>query len=228
MNKLEIIEQIYTLKKNKHTCENLNDYKNKINLLYKKLSLVINNNYPTKNELKENELKVDKFNLTDDEKISEIIINFMKNKSYQYIVNHPNIKLLSKKFPLFDLFLIENNLLVRDPNIQYEIQIIPIIDNYDKHTFISSISFLLELCMICEKSNKILIVVIMYDYIFRNFKFSLEYTKYKYVVKNKLEEFKQDMDVFNKFLIKYNLDQNIITKWYNTLNQYCNDEQIIK
>lgn len=220
MNKLEIIQEINTLKRNKRKYPNLERYNYKLNSLYKKLS---NANAKTIAQpvqiIQQNEI-----NLTDDEKITKIIYDFMINGSYLDIINNSNIKLLSKKIPLFDLFLIENNLLVKEPNMKYEIQTIPIINNDDKNTCVNLLNFLLKLnSKINNKSIKILIILIIYDLIFRNFKLALDHYKFILVIKDKLNEFQYEINEFNNMLSKYNIKTDIITKWNNTIDEYLNN-----
>lgn len=230
MDKLEIIEQINNVKRNKHKYKNYNDYNNEINLLYSKLSNSIskqNSNQIEKNE-KNNIIKPDNpvdlvnTNLTDEEKIEKVENDIIEFASYSYLFETPDVKLLSKKHPLFDLFLIENNLIIQDPNIKYTIQIKPL----EKNEFSrKTIKVLLKLNEIVEgKINRILTVLIIFDYIFRNFSFRLSNDK-KFIttIKNKLgefKEFKEHKNVVNKITTKYNLNNDVIDLWLEELNKF--------
>lgn len=228
MNKLEIIQEINTLKRNKYKCQNTEQYYYKLNSLYKKLSDA--NGKTISQPIKEVQpvqiIYKDELNLSDDEKIDKVIDDIMNFASHSYLLEKLNVKLLSKKYPLFDLFLIENNLIEKNDNTQYEIQIKPIVEkDVDKDEFIKVIKFLLKLCEIVKgKNNKVLIVLIMYDYIFKNFSFCLNYKKFGTQMKNKLMEFKFEADIFKNIENKYNLVPDIITKWYDEIDKLIMDE----
>lgn len=207
MNKIEIIEQIEQLKRNKYKFDNLNEYYNKINLLYHQLSKTINKQNESIKQVK------------DDEKIEKIKNDIMNNGSYSYLIENPKIKLLSKKYPLFDLFLIENNLMIHDLQTNYTIQIEPIINNYDIIEMISNIKFLLSVCkIVIGKTNKIIMILIMFDLLFKNFNFFLSYDKFKIITMKKLKEFEKEKDILDIISNKYKLETDIINKWLNVLN----------
>jgi len=167
-------------------------------------------------------IHTDELNLTDDEKKIEKIENdVMVFCLYSYIYLNTDIKLLSKKYPLFDLFLIENNLIVQDLlKIKYTIQIKPIKDNYNKEKIIYEIKFLLRLCeLVIGKTNKVIIVLILFDLIFKNFNFCLDHDNFKITLKNKLKEYEDEKECFNLITNKYNLGIDIISNWINVLNE---------
>lgn len=228
MNKLEIIKEINTLKRNKYKCQNIEQYSYKLNSLYKKLSDA--NGKTISQPIKEGQpVKIiykDELNLSDDEKIDKVIDDIMNFATHSYLLEKLNVKLLSKKYPLFDLFLIENNLIEKNDNIRYEIQIKPKVENdVDNAKFIEESKFLLKLCeIVIGKNNKVLIVLIMYDYIFKNFSFCLKYKKYGITIKNKTIELKLDADIFNDMENKYNLEPDIITKWCDEIDKLIVDE----
>lgn len=231
MNKLEIIQEINTLKRNKYKCQNTEQYYYKLNSLYKKLSDA--NGKTISQPIKEVQpvqpvqiIYKDELNLSDDDKISKVIDDIINYGTYSYLLENPNVKLLSKKYPLFDLFLIENNFIEKNDNTIYEIKIKPNVEkNVDKDEFIGETRFLLKLCEIVKgKNNKVLIVLIIYDYIFKNFSFCLNYKKYGTTIKNKITELKLDADKFTNMENKYNLEQDIITKWYDEIDKLIMDE----
>lgn len=197
MNKLEIIEKIEQLKRKKNKFENLDEYYNKINSLYHQLSDAIG-----KKKLQKNY----------DEIISKIEEDIMNLDTQLYLFEKPDVKLLSKKYPLFDLFLIENNLINQDTNTKYIIQTKPIIEeNYDNNELVWDIKFLLKLTEIVSgKKNKAIMALILYDLIFRKFNICLEHEKFKKTVKDKLKEFEYEKDTFDDITNKYGLGNDII------------------
>lgn len=225
MNKLEIIQEITTLKRNKHKCQNLEQYYYKLNSLYKKLSDA-NGKTILQPAQQVQIIYQDELNLSDNEKISKVIDDVMKFGAHSYLLEKPNVKLLSKKFPLFDLFLIENNLIEKNPNVQYKIQIEPIVEkDVDDDDLIYGIKFLLKMCEIVKgKNNKALIVLIIYDIIFKNFSFCLKHKKFGIDLKNKIIELKSDIETFNVLENKYNLEPDVITKWYNEIEKIIVNE----
>lgn len=220
MNKLEIIQEINTLRRNKYKCLNTEQYYYKLNLLYKKLSDASGKTILQPVQLVQIIYK-DELNLSDDEKIYKIIDDIINFGTHSYLLENPNVKLLSKKYPLFDLFIIEKN-----DNTRYEFKIKPIIEkNIDKDKFIGETRFLLKLCEITKgKKNKVLIVLIMYDFIFKNFSFCLNYKKFGTQIKNKLMEFKFEADIFLNMENKYNLEPDIIIKWSKEIDKIIVDE----
>lgn len=227
MNKFEIIEQIEQVKRNKNKFDNLNEYYDKINMLYHELSDIIGKNEENKQIQSEpiQQVKIihtDELNLTDDEKkkIEKIEMGVMVIGTHSYLIENTDIKLLSKKYPLFDLFLIENDLMIRDLETNYTIQIKPIKDNYNKEKIIYEIKFLLRLCeLVIGKSNKVIIVLIIFDLIFKNFNFCLDYNNFKITLKNKLKEYEDEKECFNLITNKYNMGSDIISKLLNVLNE---------
>lgn len=220
MNKLEIIQEINTLKRNKYKCKNSEQYYYKLNSLYKKLSDA-NGKTISQPAQPAQLVHQDELNLSDSEKISKVIDDIMNFGTHSYLLEKPNVKLLSKKYPLFDLFLIENNLIEKNDNTIYKIQIKPNIEkDVDKNKFTEETKFLLKLCEIVKgKNNKVLIVLIVYDLIFKNFSFCLKYKKFGIQIKNKLTEFKFDNDTFTNMENKYNLEPDIIAKWNDEIDK---------
>jgi hypothetical protein len=228
MNKLEIIQEINTLKRNKYKCQNTEQYYYKLNSLYKKLSDANGKSIsqPIKEVQQVQIIYNDELNLSDDEKISKVIDDIMNFATHSYLLEKHNVKLLSKKYPLFDLFLIENNLIEKNDNVRYEIQIKPILENnVDEDKFIKETKFLFKLFKITkEKNNCVLIVLILFDLIFKNFSFCLNNKKFGTQVKNKLMEFKLDAKIFTNMENKYNLVPDIITKWYDEIEKLILEE----
>lgn len=230
MNKLEIIQEINTLKRNKYICQNTEQYYYKLNSLYKKLSDT--NGKTISQPIKEVQpvqpvqiIYKDELNLSDDDKISKVIDDIINYGTYSYLLENPNIKLLSKKYPLFDLFLIENNFIEKNDNTIYEIKIKPNVENNFKTFFIKEVKFMLKLCEIVKgKNNKVLIIIIIFDLIFKNFSFCLNNKKFGILIKNKIREFKLDIDIFNNLENKYNLEPNIIIKWCDEIDKLIVDE----
>lgn len=228
MNKLEIIQEINTLKRNKYKYQNTEQYYYKLNSLYKKLSDA-NGKTISQQVQPVQDIKIiynDELNLSDDEKISKVIDDIMNFATHSYLLEKLNIKLLSKKYPLFDLFLIENNLIEKNDNIRYEIQIKPNVEkDVDNTEFVEVNKFLLKLLEITKgKNNRVLIILILFDYIFKNFSFCLNHKKFGIQIKNKLIEFKIDAEIFKNIENKYNLEPYILTKWSKEIEKLIVDE----
>jgi hypothetical protein len=218
MNKLDIIKEINNIKSKKYECVNLEEYNHKIHLLYKKLSDSNTGLIKQEKQKVPNKLEL---NLSDDEKIKNVMNNIINFGSHSYLLEKSNVKLLSKKFPLFDLFLIKNNLIIREPNIHYQIQVKPIIGTYNKDELIYKINFLLKLCEIVNnKNNKAIIMIILYDLLFRNFNFCLDHNNFGITIKKKLEEYINEYDIqyFNYISDEHNLEKDIIYKWFEEIN----------
>ena len=83
------------------------------------------------------------------------------------------------------------------------------------------VSLLLHLCeMVTGYKNKVIVSLIIFDEIFKNYRFVIEHQNFKITVKNKITEFKtQDNDKVNEILIKYNLDINILDKMINHMEK---------
>lgn len=230
MNKLEIIQEINTLKRNKYKCQNTEQYYYKLNSLYKKLSDA--NGKTISQPIKEVQpvqpvqiIYKDELNLSDDDKISKVIDDIINFGTHSYLLENPNVKLLSKKYPLFDLFLIENNFIEKNDNTIHEIKIKPNVEKNVNTFFIKEVKFMLKLCEIVKgKNNKVLIIIMIFDLIFKNFSFCLNNKKFGIQIKNKIREFKLDIDIFNNLENKYNLEPNIIIKWCNEIDKLIVDE----
>ena len=97
MNKLEIIEQIEQVKRNKNNFDNPNEYYDKINSLYHKLSDIIGGNNKKKQQIEPiKQVKMidkDELNLTDDEKIKKIENDILSFGSHLELIENTNIKL---------------------------------------------------------------------------------------------------------------------------------------
>lgn len=166
----------------------------------------------------------DEMNLTEDEHIDNIIYNFMKHGALSYLKNNVKIKLLSKKIPLFDLFLIEQNVIEKDPNAQYSVQTTPVLKHMSMHELVKLIKFLLLLNeKVSGKILKCIISIMIYDLLFRNFKFCKDHSKFAHTMKNKIKEFESESEVFNNVSDKYDLESNLVQKWHNKLNEYFAD-----
>lgn len=220
MSKLEIILNINNLKRNKYKYIDREKYYNEINLLYKKLSYVNNIVYKSNKQKVENKIIYeDELSINDKQKLQKVINDIMNFGSLSYLLENQNVKLLSHDFKLFDLFLIENNLINYNSNIKYTIQTKSIIGNYDKNELMNKIKLLLKLCnIVISKYNKIIISLIMYDLIISNIKFCLDNIKFAESIRNKLKEFEVDNNSFNYITNKYNLGENIIYKWIEVIN----------
>jgi len=139
--------------------------------------------------------------------------------SHSHLIENTDVNLLSKKYSLFDLFLIENNLMIRYLETNYSIQTEPIKNNYYKGKLVYEIKFLLHTCKIVTgKINKAIISLIIYDLIFKNFNFCLDHNNLRITIKDKLKEYDDEKDCFNHITNKYNLGTDIISKWLNVLN----------
>ena len=242
MNKLEIIEQIEQTKRNKNKFNNLHEYNDKINLLYHELSNIIGRHEIKQNPIKKDLIKqvaikqdpikqdpikqvkiigTNELNLTDDEKIEKIEQDIMYFDSNAYFFENSDVKLLSKKYALFDLFLIENNLMITDLQNNYTIQTEPIIDDFNKQKIVKDINFLLFVSgLVHGKINKVIISLIIYDLILKNFNFCLKYPKFKITCADKLNTFNKEKEYFNLITNKYNLGIDIVDKWIKVFDNF--------
>lgn len=220
MSKLEIIQNINNLKRNKYKYIDKEKYNNEIIFLYNKLSNVNNIVYESNKQKVENKIIYeDELSINDKQKLLKVISDIIDFGSMSYLLENKNVKLLSQDFKLFDLFLIENNLINYNSNIKYTIQTKPIIANYDKNELMGKIKLLLKLNeIVIGRYNKIIISLIMFDLIISNIKFGLDNIKFGETIKDKLTEFKIENDSFNFITNKYNLGENIIHKWIEAIN----------
>lgn len=225
MNKLEIIEQIEQLKRN--NCLSKDEYNYKINSLYKQLSRVINKKNVQKVNIRLNEEneenKENKENEENEENEEQMKINLTISSIFNVVntqselLELPDIKLLSKKYPLFDLFLIENNLIENNLDKIFKVQIEPIIsDDYDQTQTVFNIKLFLRIKdLVHGKNNNVIIILIIFDIVFRNYSLCVTNDKFKKIFKNKIIEFnsdvsKNDINIIEK---KYNLGENLFSKW---------------
>lgn len=215
-----LIETIEIVKKNKKCFNSQEDYLKIITNLYNEIS--------EKNLLKSNLNKEPKFNeeileeMNDNLKLSnynkdeeKILFNkILETFTFIDILKIKNFDKLSLNNQLFDLFFIENELMKFNPDINYHIQTELIIDKYDKEYLMKFIKVLLYLC---EKAygtnNKTLIVIIIYDTLFKNFQFVLDNNNFALTVKNKLKELELQKDYFNQIIEKYKFEKNFLEKW---------------
>jgi len=230
MNKLEIIYEINTLKRNKYKYQNTYYYY-KLNSLYKKLSDANANIKTDYNSI----LEKIRTKYTDEEIIDSIMEKFNKKKAeykkilkfYDDLLENYNIELLLKKYSLINLFLIENNLIEKNDNTQYKIQIKPIIveNNIDIDEFIEESQLILKLCEIAEEiNNKVIVILILFDFLLKKFSYCLKNKTFETIIKNKILEFKLYTDMFNNIENKYNLEHDIITKLYDEINKLIVDK----
>lgn len=82
---------------------------------------------------------------------------------------------------------------------KFKIQTEPIFSSYNNSNLIYLINVLLRMC---KKSvgykNKVLLSIIIFDVVFKNFNFILDNKQIALVVKNKLYQFNSDIDKINK------------------------------
>ena len=208
--KLDIIERIEFLRNNKKNYNNIEEYNYKINRLYNELSTCIKKNEEINNEKINNE-EINNEEINNEEINNESLFNTinLKCNNIMDILALKNIKKLSCIFPLFDLYLIENNV-IEYTNKNYYVQTIPILDNYNKNEIIKNIKLLLHLSEISTGyKNKVILFIIIYDELFKNFKFVLDDEKFHHAAKNKLNDLQNDIDKINEIIKKYDLNKNL-------------------
>ena len=131
---------------------------------------------------------------------------------------------------LFKILFIENNIInplkingeTGIPNDIFEIQTEPIITEqfyHKKGKVVQEINTLLHLCQIANGShNKVIIILIIFDIIFKNFIIITEHEKFKITAINKINYFIQNnTEQINLILDKYNLDKDVLSKWNTEL-----------
>jgi hypothetical protein len=214
-DKLNIIEQIEQLRNNKQYIQN-DEYDYRLELLHKKLSDCISKLHRDNNIEKNNKHHIVDVNIRDN-----ILYNIKNNCiNVQDVLNLKNIKKLIYFFPLFELYLIENNF-INNTNKIINIQQEPIIDAYSKQDMVLAFGSILHLSAISNGyQNKVITILILYDIIFKNFQFILDHKYFFCVVKKKILEINSiasDVEKINNTLIKYNLDVNIFNKWTEIL-----------
>lgn len=122
--------------------------------------------------------------------------------------------------PFYKILLKENNLLEIDlTKEKIYFQDKPIIDIYNKKIIVESIKSLLHVIEITpQKKNKIIVSLIIFDYLFKNFKFVSDYPKFKIIFINKINNFvENENENFKQVLNEYDLDKDILYKWRDVL-----------
>jgi hypothetical protein len=160
----------------------------------------------------------DKLELDEDDKL-ELFENIKSKNNFNEILKIKNFKKLSSINKLFELLLIENNLIQFDSDTNYEIQTIAICNKYDIQNIVNLIKVLLHICdTVKDYKNKVIIFIIIFDLIFKNFKFVIDHINFGITVKNKLNEFENHIDKINEVCKKYNLEKDILFKWSHEMN----------
>lgn len=217
MTTSNIIDTISLIRKNQQFFQDNSDYCKILTNLYKELSeknKLVNQNLE---KINFNSLKLDsKDFLTEEEYI--LILNFIANnvKNISYFFEIKNIELIIKKLPLFSLYFnVHYNFINESLNINYNICDCPILTNeYEKHILVLEIKMLLKMCDLSCSNTKIIILIIIYDLIMRNFKFVLDNEKFGKTCFDKLKEVKlNNIDKFQDISLKCNIDSKLIDKW---------------
>jgi len=217
---VNIINSIDLIRKNKKYFTNAQEYNQILTYLYQELS---NKNMSDMNidfDINFNSLKFSsKKYLTDEEYICLLNLIIEKTYTLENCLKIENIKLICQKLPLFSMYLknlSNNGNFLED---KYIICDLPIINNeYNKILIVTQIKMLLKMCEISNGDNKVIIFIILYDFIMRNFKFVLDNKKFGKTFFEKLKEVsKNDNDKLNLIIEKYNIDSKIIDKWIEVL-----------
>jgi hypothetical protein len=156
-----------------------------------------------------------------------LLDKILEINNFNEFLNLKDFKQLVYKNSLFKILLNENKTLLNKNNLtqledlskeKFSLQINPI-ENYEKKMIVKEIKTLLKICEIAKgKINKVIIVLIIYDTVFKNFKIVTEHEKFKIVVSAKINEIiENNMEEFNLVFNKYNLDINAIYKWQEIL-----------
>lgn len=217
-----LIESIEILRKNKRNFVNQNDYTKILSNLYNEISNNIKHCSVVESSFVKNlEKEFDSVQITNiitNKEYNNLLYKILESDYISDIFKIKNITKLSTKYELFDLLYAENNLIVLGEK-KYNVQIKPILNNYNKLENIEFIKMTLHLCAKAYGyKNKIIIMIIMFDYLFRNFKFVKDNNKFKIVLENKLNEFINDdhnINNINEVIEKYNLEKDLINKWKN-------------
>lgn len=215
-----LLESIKILKRNKKYFASNDDYMKILTNLYNEISQK-NLSSPSPN-ININELDgfsdIKLKDFTEDEK-NKILCEILRCFNFESILKIKNINKLVLINPLFELLFIENKLIDLNPDKIYHIQTEPIFKEYNKNKIIEFIKVLLRICELSTGFiNKGLICIIIFDELFKNFQFVVDHNKFAITVKNKLDEFKREKKKFDKICETYNLEKNIIDKWYEILN----------
>lgn len=233
-SKKNLIDTITLIRKNQRNFENREEYTQILTNLYNEISYK-EEKAKKKNQLNESD-QLD--NIVFNPKISKSILtkseydNFLHTYSNTHNQTDLIVKMydisIEQKLPLIAYAYNEREIIspeqfaemidVLDMNIQQE----PIPENeYNKEQLIYKIKMLLHFCYIGTKNIKIISVFMIFDLIFRNFKFVIDNKGFYEVVKNKINEFVKSNDDCEKiklFCQKYNIDHKIIFSWHETLN----------
>lgn len=218
-----LLETINLLKKNKKYFPSNDDYLKILTNLYNEISQKNSSNIITL-DLDIITLNLDEFDniklesFTEEEK-NKLFDDICESFSFESMLKLKNINKLSIISPLFELMFVENELIEFDSNKKYLIQTEPILDKYNKYNIVSYIKVLLHMCNITIRyKNKILIFMIICDELFKNFQFVIDHKQFSITVKNKLIEFKKHkQDKFDIICETYNLEKNILDKWYEVM-----------
>lgn len=209
--KSEIIDVIDIVTKNKHKfreSKNIDNY----NLIMKRLINALEN------------YEVDKIDIKTKSVLD--VINVISNiDSFYKLKTNENLDLVIKSFPLLAYCFEDKNYLIES---KYEIQMEPIIkESYDKNKTIGVIKFLLAINEDAgKKKNKTFIVLIIFDYIYRNFNIIIEHQKFAKTVFNKITEIiveDEDLGDVKNYLFSEGYDPNTFINWKNNLSKYISD-----
>lgn len=191
-------------------------YNNLLKYLYKKLDYLIDirSKYYKENykEINSTINSIDKLNKS--EYVEYILENINGLEILLWYYNNIEFEFLNEPIPK-----------------KYELKQIPMLDftnKKDDQIIISSIKLLLGLFTdLLSKQIKRIMVIIIFDYIFRNFYFLENNLKFAITVKNKLEELykiDEDQENFKNILNTYYNDINSMDIWINYLNNYLNNK----
>lgn len=206
--KLNIIEQIEILRNNQKKYSH-DEYQKTLTCLYTKLSKSIE-------KITLNEKKI-----TPEDK--DVLFGQILNcKTFNELLGLPSLHKLSYVFPLFDMYLMENNI-IQFKKITHPTQLIPIIKKCDKVDVVEKVKLLLHICDISNiKYNKAIVFIVMYNEIFINYKFLIKYVNFAKTVKNKINDVyndDNDLNAINSIIKKYNLNKNTFIEWKKKINE---------
>jgi hypothetical protein len=213
-----LLETINILKRNKRYFASIDDYLKILTNLYNEISQknLMNVDIGIKELDGLDDIVLEDFSNDEKDKIFDEIL---KSFNFESILKIKNINKLVLINSLFELLFIEINLIELDPNKKYHIQTEPIFEIYNKQDVVNIIKILLKMCYsVVGIKKKVLISIILFDTIFKNFQLTIDNQKFGETVKTKLDEFKKENDVFNEVCEKYNLEKNILDKWCEIMN----------
>lgn len=214
-----LIETIDLVRKNKKNFVSEDEYVKIITNLYNEITIKNKDTNKMLEEIENTIVKNFKLSDYDKEEQKKLFLKILGTFTIKDILKITNINKLCLNNQLFELFFIENKLMEFNPDTKYHIQSEPIINNYDKEYLISFIKVLLYLCDTVEKSDsKVIIAIIIFDTIFKNFQFVLDHNKFALTIKAKLDEFNHQKEKFDIICNKFNLDRNFLTKWIETID----------